>query len=491
MRLGLLTVVVGCGGDTVVEAPAVPDAPVIPRVRGVVMISLDTLRADRLGFMGYDRDTSFNLDGVARRSVVFEQARAQSTQTAPSHASLLLSAYAGAHGIVNVHYGDLEAPVLPPDAVSLAEALAASGIRTAAFVSGGNFTRTMDMNRGFGVWDERNEDVAGRIDQFLRWLPTVGDDRFFALVHTYQVHAPYVPPAAEAARFTSPAYRGALRATYDRYLSLPMQEAWALGVGPDYWPPEMVEYTPDDVRFLSDLYDGEVAYLDGQLRRLLEAILTGPRAEDTALLILSDHGEEFRDHGRFQHDQVFDELARVPLVVYAGRGLERQGWKGRIESPVQLIDVAPTVADLLGVPWTDFNWSGRSLAEHLDPVRRARLGRTDGAPVFTELTREHRTQFYSAVAWQGWKYILHRQTTNKKTWEHLFNLEVDPGEQVNLIDSEEAVATRMREALRGLLRSFDEQNALHAAELGRTEPSALSKEQLEELKRLGYTGTPH
>jgi arylsulfatase A-like enzyme len=490
VRLGLLAIVVGCDGDPAVELPAVSDAPVTPRVRGVMMISLDTLRADRLGFLGYDRGTSPNLDGVARRSVVFERARAQATQTAPSHASLLVSAYAGAHGIVNVHDGDLEAPVLPPDALSLAEVLAASGIRTAAFVSGGNFTRTMDMDRGFGVWNERNEDIAGRIDQFLRWLPTVGEHPFFAVVHSYQVHAPYVPPAAEAVRFTNPVYRGELRRTYERYLSLPTQEAWALGVGPDYWPPEMVDYTPEDVRFLSDLYDGEVAYLDGQLRRLFEAVLTGPRAADTALVVLSDHGEEFRDHGKFQHDQVFDELARVPLVVYTGGELERQGWKGRIESPVQLIDVAPTVADLLGVPWAECNWSGRSLAEHLDPVRRARLGRADGAPVFIELSREHRTHVYSAVVWQGWKYIVHRQTTNRKTWEHLFNLEVDSGEQDNLMDSKDAAATRMLEALRGLLSSFEEENALRAAELGRAEPSTLSEEQIQELKRLGYTGTP-
>ncbi len=380
--------------------------------------------------------------------------------------------------------------MLPPGAVSLAEALGLAGIRTAAFVSGGNFTRTMGMDRGFGVWNERNEDIGDRLDEFLGWLPTVGEDRFFALVHSYQAHAPYVPPAAEADRFTNPAYRGSLRETYERYLALPAHEAWALGVGPDYWPPEMVGYSPDDVRFLSDLYDGEIAYLDGELRRLIEAVLNGPRGADTALVVLSDHGEEFRDHGKFQHDQVFDELARVPLLLYAGTALEREGWQGRIDSPVQLIDVAPTVADLLGVSWADFGWSGRSLLATMDPAQRVESGGGDPAPVFTELIREHRTHEYAAVAWHGWKYIVHRQTTNGRTWEHLFNLEADPGEQDNLVDSKDAAATGKLESLRRVLRSFEEANAVRAAELGRSEPSSLSEEQIEELKRLGYTGTP-
>jgi arylsulfatase A-like enzyme len=493
--LGFLLLVAGlagCGG----EAGEPPTSPVegvqgeTGLLRGVVLVSMDTVRVDRLGFMGYERGTSPNLDGVASRSVVFGGARAQSTQTAPSHASILVSAYPGAHGIVNVHEGDREAPVLPPGVVTMAGHLSAAGVRTAAFVSGGNFTRTMEMDRGFEVWNERNEDVAGRVDGLLEWIGSVGSAPFLAVLHTYQAHAPYVPPAAEAARFTDPEYRGALRDTYERYLGLPSQDAWALGVGPDYWPPAMVDYSESDVRFLSDLYDGEIAYLDVQLRRVFESILLGDRAGDTAMVVLSDHGEEFRDHGKFQHDQVFDELARVPLVIHAGTALERKGWKGRVDFPVELVDVAPTVSELLGVAWKRTGWTGRSLVPFMDPATRPAVAREPQRPVFTELVRERRTHEYGAVTWQGWKYITHRQTTNGRTWEHLFDLGRDPLEQVNLIDSGDAGTMSRLQALREAWRAFSEANTSRAAELGRGEPLPLSEEQLLELKRLGYTGGP-
>ena len=480
----------GCGPDTPDSQRASPVASFERAVQGVVLISLDTVRADRLGFLGYGRGNSPNMDGVARRSVVFTEARAQSTQTAPSHASLLTSEFAGAHGIVNVHDGDAEAPVLPPGVVTLAELLSENGVRTAAFVSGGNFTRTMDMDRGFGVWDERNEDIAKRIDALLRWLEGVGGSPFLVMLHSYQAHAPYLPPMAEADRFTDAKYRGELRDTYERYLALPVQEAWARGVGPDYWPPGMVNYSDADVRFLSDLYDGEISYLDSELRRLFEAVLLGPRANDTAMVVVSDHGEEFRDHGKFQHDQVFDELTRVPLMVYLGGELERQGWKGRVEAPVQLIDVAPTVAALLGVEWRDTGWSGRSLEAYLDPARRLSAIGVESPPAFSELVREHRTQTYGSVTWRGWKYILHRQATDGRSWEHLFDLENDPLEKHNLSDSSEVAVLKRLEGLRDLWRSFEESNKAHAAELGQGSPSALSDDQLLELRRLGYTGSP-
>ena len=378
----------------------------------------------------------------------------------------------------------------PVDLVTLAEHLSAAGVRTAAFVSGGNFTRTMDMDRGFEVWNERNEDVSGRIDALLGWLESVGSAPFFAILHTYQAHAPYVPPASEAARFTDAGYQGPLRATYERYLELPPQEAWALGVGPDYWPPAMVDYSESDVRYLSDLYDGEIAYLDLQLRRVFEAVLLGDRAGETAMVVLSDHGEEFRDHGRFQHDQVFDELARVPLVIHAGTALERKRWRGRVDTPVELVDVAPTVSELLGVDWRRTGWMGRSLVSLMDPATRAEAAHDSPRPVFTELVRERRTHEYGAVTWQGWKYITHRQTTNGRTWEHLFDLSRDPLEQSNLIDAEDAESSSRLQALRETWRAFSEANLLRANELGRGEPLPLSDEQLLELKRLGYTGGP-
>lgn len=454
----------------------------------VLLLSLDTLRADRLGFHGYARETSPNMDALARRGVVFEAARSQSSQTAPSHASIFTSLYPGAHGIVNVHGGDVESPVLPPGAVTLAERLQVAGVRSVAFVSGGNLTRSMGMDRGFSTWNERNESAAKRVSAFIEWQSTAGADPFLALVHTYQVHAPYVPRREFADRMTSAGYRGALRATYERYLALSEEQAWSLGVGPDYWGPEMIHYTDEDVRFLSDLYDGEVAELDAALRPLFETLLIGPQASRTAIVLLGDHGEEFREHGKFQHDQVFEELLRVPLVVFCGSTLERAGWKGRVTSPVELIDVAPTVCELLGVSIEGTEWRGSSLLPWLDPALRARASGGEAPPVFAELTREHRTHRYRSVVWKGWKYIEHRQLNNNRVWEFLHDLGADPGESLNLVDSADSKAKQMLSLLRQALEQHVAENDRVASGLGSAAPSVLSDEQRRELEGLGYTG---
>lgn len=467
-----------------VAAAAVPER----LVDRVVLLSLDTLRADRLGFMGESRLTSPNLDGLARRAVVFEAARSQSSQTAPAHASLFTSLHPGAHGMVNVHAGDTESAVLPPGAVTLAERLAGTGIRSVAFVSGGNLTRTMGMDRGFASWNERNESAERRVSAFLEWEAGAGAEPYLALVHSYQVHAPYVPRRELADRFVNPEYRGSLRATYERYLALSDEEAWALGVGPDYWGPEMVNYTDEDVRFLSDLYDAEVAQLDAALRPLLERLLVGPKAARTAIVVLGDHGEEFREHGKFQHDQVFEELLHVPLAVFCGAELERAGWKGRVSVPVSLVDVAPTICDLLGVPAPDEPWRGKSLLPWLDPALRERATAQEAPPVFAELTREHRTHRYRAVVWRGWKYIEHRQLNKNLSWEFLHDLRSDPGERVNLIGSKEGDAPRMLALLRQALEQHVAADAALAEGLGQAAPSMLSEEQRRELEGLGYTG---
>jgi arylsulfatase len=481
----------GCGGKepTPTAAESVETASGTPKVRGVVLISVDTLRADRLGLYGNKRMLSPNLDGLGHRSVVFEAAHSQASQTAPSHASVFTSQRSSVHGIYNVHGDDTSMPVLPEGVRTLAEEVSAAGVTTAAFVSSGNLTRGMGMARGFGVWDEKNEDVRGRVDAFLKWLPEVGDKPFLALLHTYQAHAPYVPPREQAERLTDPAYQGALRSTYESFLAMPAEEAWRRGVGPDYWGPDMVSYSEADVRFLSDLYDGEIAYVDAELRRVLEAVLTGPRRDDTAIVFFSDHGEEFRDHGKFQHDQIHEELIHVPLVVFGGAALERASWKGRIPGPVRLIDVAPTVADLLGVQWNPGLWAGRSLVPLMDPATRAAASREEERPAFAEFTRDHRNQVYRALSWHGWKYIEHRQIDIGKTWESLFDLATDPHEQHDLLTSTTSPAPENLASLRQLLGQLEKGDADMARRVGGAGSATLSSDAQEGLNSLGYTGT--
>jgi len=452
--------------------------------RNVVVVSLDTLRADRLEPYGYGRPTSPNLSAFARRAVVFEKAQAQAPHTAPSHASLLTSTYPSTHGIVNVHGGSTHAPVLPPQVRTVAEELSAVGVETAAFVSGGNLTRTMAMDRGFDVWDESNEDFADRARAFLEWVGAPGRGRFFALLHTYEVHAPYLPPAELVPTFTDPAYQGVLRERLGRYLALSPDQAWAGAVGPDYWE-GMLEFGPEDVRFLSDLYDAEIAYTDQVLRSVFAALMTGPSAETTAIVVLSDHGEEFKDHGKYQHDQLFEELVRVPLMIRLPGPLERAGWTGRVSTPVELVDVAPTITALMGVR-TPQSWAGRSLVPLMDPEAGALVER----PRFSELVLELPSgpKRYRSVTMDGWKYIHVHQEGIDKTWELLFDLEADPGEERNLIGVGDPQARERVEALRGLLDDYLAAASERARGVGRAARVGLSDEERARLEALGYLG---
>ncbi len=463
------------------ETPAAPSGP--PLTENVIVVSLDTLRADRLEAFGYKRPTSPNLVALARRSVVFERAQAQASQTAPSHASLFTAEYVGTHGIRNVHSGHATLVRVPDGLPMLAEVLQENNVETAAFVSGGNLTKRMGMDRGFDTWDETNEDVKGRVDALLTWVLRPDRGRFFAFMHTYQVHAPYLPPREIYPQFVDARYDGVLEARLERYLAMPAEQAWAGGVGPDYWE-GMLSFTDADIGFLSDLYDAEVAYLDQQLRRILEVLFASELAGNTTLIVLSDHGEEFKDHGKFQHDQLFEELVHVPLIVRLPGALERDGWKGRVARPVELVDVAPTVIELMGAEAPDVRWSGRSLVPWLSPDR-ATLGGSARAQ-FSEMVIDPGPKLLRTVTFDGWKYMHVYQVNIDHTWEHLFHLDQDPGEHRNLMGSTDATAVEMLATLRAMLDDYTRRNTERSAAAGPAGTVAVDDQMRKLLEGLGY-----
>ena len=477
-------------GGATARAPvaAAASAPTEALVRNVVIVSIDTLRADRLQSYGYGRETSPNLSALGQRGVQFMRAQSQSSQTAPSHASLLTSAYGETHGVVNVHGEAARMRTLPPGLTTLAELASRAGLETAAFVSSGNLTRGMGVDRGFGLWDERNEEVSKRVGALMGWLGDPGRGRFVALLHTYQVHAPYVPPREVAELFIDRGYAGPLRERLEKYWTLPWEQQWAGGVGADYWE-GMLDYTPDDVRFLSDLYDGEIAYTDDQLRQLFQELLTGARSKDTALVVLSDHGEEFRDHGKFQHDQLFEELVHVPLIVAVPASATRVPWTGKVAAPVELVDVAPTVAELLGLDARETGWEGRSLVPLLDPLRRAAAADEERAQ-YSELTidSDHGVKQFRCVSWRGWKYIQGEQPELKASWEWLFELTGDPGERKDRLNDRSPEAVEMLAALRQRLGEHSARALSRATQAGSGESVSVPDELRDSLNQLGYMG---
>lgn len=418
--------------------------------------------------------------------MVFEAARTQAPQTAPSHASLFTGEYPGVHRIINVHGHRTEMDTLPQGLTTLAESLQAAGHETAGFVSGGNLTGRMGMDRGFDVWDEQYTDVSDRVDRAIEWIFKPGRGAFFAFVHTYQVHAPYLPPRELVGQFTDSAYDGPLRSRTESFLDMPQAEAWAKATGPEYWE-GMLEYTPADIRFLSDLYDAEIHYLDSQLRRLFEYLTRSDLLRETAVILVSDHGEEFMDHGKYQHDQVYEELLHVPLIIRLPPAWERAGMVGRIATPVELIDVGPTVLDLLGLDPDGLGAvQGRSLLPLMqDPSGQAR--RFD-QPVYSELVVDPGPKFHWAVTHQGWKYVSIWQANIDHSWESLFHLTEDPGERRNLIASSDPEATRARSRLQDLLKAHRIRSSARAKEVGPGGSAVVDDEMREQMKALGYIG---
>jgi arylsulfatase A-like enzyme len=295
--------------------PVLFDASAGAAYPNVVLISLDTLRARSVSTYGCDRATTPALDSLmAEQGTVFEHAITPAPNTLPSHMSLFSGLYPRTHGVRGLGSS------LRSTYATLPEALRAAGYATAAFTEDGFLVARAGFQRGFGVYYENTSpDVArplGQIgDTFGRgrvWLDAHRDQLFFLFLHTYQVHFPYVPP-----------------------------DAYRHSFGHDDAQPSASERA-------RLLYEQEVRYTDDNVQDLLEHLDELGLGERTLVIVTSDHGEEFFEHGQRGHNfHLYDESIRVPLLMR---------WPGvipaglRVTAPVSLVNVAPTILDLLDLP---------------------------------------------------------------------------------------------------------------------------------------------
>ena len=329
----------------------------------MLLIVLDTLRADRLGAYGSTRGLTPFLDELAARGVVFENAYATSSWTSPSIASLFTSRHPLQHGIVGFE------SVLGDGEATLAESLRALGFTSGGFSANFRISEGLGYGQGFDVWraylastDERDAGpkVPARFvrQQALAWLSGVWDREaprpVFLYVHFMEPHSPYDPPEAVRRRLVPRASRAEADA------------ANALLVGLRFG-----DLSDQQVALLAELYDAEVATLDAELRTLFEALSANGFLEHSIVVVVADHGEEFREHGMLLHGiTLFEPGVRVPLLLLAP-GLEAGR---RVAQPVSLLDVAPTILDLLGAPSQE-HFEGRSLLPQLRAQARQRPAR--------------------------------------------------------------------------------------------------------------------
>lgn len=294
----------------------------------VLLISIDTLRADHLGCYGYDRPTSPNIDQFSAESVLFQTAIAHAPSTTPSHASIFTSRLPEHHGA----WRSRNQPIAR-ELRTMAEILKEAGLRTASFNGGGQVAASYGFNRGFETYESSPSRFAEKADQAIRWFQRNPDQRFFMFLHTYEVHAPYEPEPTDMATFDG-GYTGAIGDAILPGLLIDINDG-------------KVALSAPDARHIINAYDAEIRSMDRGFRQLIAYLRKSGLLDRTIVIFTSDHGEEFGEHGQMgRHSHaLYDELLRVPLLL---RLPEARLGSTRVEAQVRGIDLLPTVMDLLG-----------------------------------------------------------------------------------------------------------------------------------------------
>jgi arylsulfatase A-like enzyme len=388
----------------------------------VVLISIDTLRADAVGAYGQPLPTSPALDRrLAGEGVVFERCYSQSPKTTPSHMTLLTSLEPPVHG-VDLWDGRGPGPVLHRGVVTLAEVLKNAGYATAAFTGGGHVHRSRGFGDGFDTYRHGHE-----LERALAWMQAHRRRKFFLFFHTYQVHDPYVPPEALIPRF-APERRERIATAVAR-LRAGLQGGWQ-AAHKTFWQ-SVDGDDPRDVAFVGGLYLAGVRHMDDTtLTALLDQLDALDLARDTLVVLTSDHGEAFREHGVFLHDDLYTETLHVPLVLRFPGRIEPAA---RVRDQVRLLDVMPTVLDLLDlVPPSELQ--GRSLLPLVAGTRA-------GAPVVSDYSNTRAKRTFQSVRAEGVTYIVDGQT------EQLYDTAADPHEQFDVAAERPAQVATMRKRL--------------------------------------------
>jgi arylsulfatase A-like enzyme len=424
----------------------------------LLLISIDTLRADRLSVYGYGRPVSPRLDELAREAVVFDRFFYNGGGTLPSHMTMMTSLHPATHSI-----GPESAKTLEPERQTLAETLAAAGYATAAFTGGGWVAAKFGFDQGFDRYEESDLGFAASIPEAQRWLEQVPRDRpFFLFLHSYDVHSawnrlPYDCPGDAELEFVRARPAGFDGCRDGECASGLLAEANVrVRAGAARLDQQ---FTPEELAFVSDLYDGCVHWTDARLGELFDALRTDGRWAETTVVVLSDHGEEFGEHGQMLHDQGgYEEIAHIPWILKlpGGRAAGR-----RVGGLAAMVDVMPTLLDTVALR-PPAGVQGRSL------LRAIAEGRTSRPAV----------HMYSVLRTASHKYF---------SDEHrLFDLAADPREIRNLFAQEPALTTRLERQVRDLIALDHAAAAAFSRRAPGAPPVELSDEELARLRALGY-----
>jgi arylsulfatase A-like enzyme len=420
----------------------------------LLLITLDTTRADHISTLGGDPRNTPNIDALAARSTVFENAWSESNVTNPSHLTIMSGLHSIAHGIL-----DNRTPV-PEDLDTLPSALKRAGYQTAGFVSVQHLGRQMGWRDFDALPDIHPELKAERVTELaLRWLRRRAEGRFFLWVHYFDPHAPYRPPSEIARLF----YRGD-----------PTR-----GEGPPIRSLSHYQKTQGRARWLGEtrdpafpraMYAGEIHYMDRQIGRLLKALDGHGLAEHTVIVLVADHGESLDEHGIYLgHVGLYEPQLRIPLMIHVP-GLAPL----RTPLPATTLDIVPTLTALLGVEI-------RHATPGLPLLPLSPEGSSDALAARKIFIHQHAHNHAVSVRDGDWKLIwrvsqIHPVLTREP---QLFHLAEDPSELHNLAASEPLRVAALRRMIEPWVAR------------GMSRPGAathLDEEALEQLRALGYSG---
>jgi arylsulfatase A-like enzyme len=419
------------------------------RPPNVLLISIDTLRPDMLGCYGYDRPTSPTLDLLAGEGVLFENAFTTSPWTLPAHGSLLTGLYPRHHGATR------ESRALRRNIPTLGEILSKQGFSTMAIVNSHYVGRRYGFSRGFDEFVYVQEHMSERepsevVDTALSWLSNRREGPFFLLLHAYDVHSDYGALPEYERMFVLP-YQGKIDGSTEQLLEIGRNT---------------VDLDASDVDHLIDLYAAGIRQMDAELARLIEHLRATEELENTLIIVVSDHGEEFFEHGGLLHARTqYDEVIRIPLIL-RGPGVPRGH---RIATPVSINDILPTTLALVGVQW-DGAFDGMDVSrlwrsEASDAARgRILFGEADQHNEKPDITRYARYQRY--------KLIYNRLTRQSS----LYDLRADPRERRDVSDAQ----PQIKQQLMNELQRFESVRMV-----GDPLP-AIDEETRRRLRALGY-----
>lgn len=444
----------------------------------VVMISLDTLRADRLQCYGYDKATSPFLEEFARECVVFDEAIAPAGWTTPSHASVFTGLHPSAHGAgqwgVDEGYGRPMSG-LPQAAPTLAEAFRRHGYLTAGYTEGVAVASELGFDQGFDLYNNgrRQEDSIAYVKETFghaaAWLDSRRRMPFFLFVHTYEIHDPYRPPREFAEAFTQGMRRHSV-----------------------YYPSD--DATDELKAWFSANYDAEIACTDAALAEFVARLRAMDVLENTLLVIFSDHGEEFWEHGSRGHLQhLYEEIVHVPLMIRLPGG---DPPAMRVRGQVCLTDLFTTVLELAGVPVEapPDSYSLLPLIRGESSYGRLAVLSEIRQPVSMPNTPRVGEWMARALRTPDGKYIASEQAWAVRTGgrrmnpdaapvhvEEYYRLEADPAEKNNLCAADSVSCETWRDALRTHLEQMG-----GGSTFGSDAAHPMGPNEVERMRALGY-----